>query len=145
MTIDVGLYCPNDEVRLIIGDTSKELITDQTIDALLLVSDNNVQQAAVKALQYLIADCAHKVDQEVGDVKVWYSQKYDQLNSLLNKLLKDPSFMLAPALHRFGGVSKSKAKAARTSDARFIKIKEGDSLASRFNFDPDSPFFLDEE
>lgn len=145
MTVDTDLSTPLEQVRAIIGDTSGTLITDQTINALLLVNSNNVNLTAIQALQFIVADLAKQIRQEVGDVEIYANQQYEQYKDLLDDLLKDPAFMLIPALHILGGVSKSEANRVNdNSDSRRIRIIEG--FGTRVNNcipDINNPFFLD--
>lgn len=142
--IDSDLSSELELVRLNLGDSEKKLISDETIDALLILSEYNVPKATVQALQYIVADCAKKVDEEVGDVKVEWSQKYAQLKDLLNKYLKDPAYMLAPALHQFGGVSKTQANNNRGGDNRNIPLKEGEVVDKDCRKLSDNKFFLED-
>lgn len=141
--IDTELSSEAQQVRAYIGDTDKKLISDQTIDALLITNDDNVKKTSIQALQFIVADCAKKVDQEVGDVKVWYSQKYEQMKDLLDKLQKDPSFgFMSPALHLLGGTSRTAAGKNRGGDNRSIPLQEKGRIC-KDTYNSDNPYFLD--
>lgn len=145
MAVDSDLSTPLEQVRAIVGDTEGQLITDQTINALLLVNSDNVNKTAIQCLQFIVADLAKGVRHEVGDVEIYQNQQYEQYKDLLDDLLKDPAFMLTPALHILGGVSRSEARRVDTNpDSRHIRIVEG--FGTRVNNcipDPNNLFFLD--
>lgn len=145
MTIDTDLSTPLDQVRFIIGDPDGMLISDQTINALLVINNNEVNKTAVQCLQAITADLAKQTQHEVGDEKIWANQMYQQYKKLLDDILKDPSLMLAPALHILGGTSKSEARRVnRNSDSRKINIEEGFTTRDLFcRQDLDNVFFLD--
>lgn len=138
MTVDTDLSTPLSQVRAIIGDTEGELITDQTITALLLANSDNVNKTAIQCLQFIVADLAKCIREETGDVQVWYHQLYDHYRDLLDDLLTNPAQMLAPAVHLLGGTSCSEARRVNSNpDSRRIRIKEGfGTRLDLFEFDP---------
>lgn len=145
MAIDTDLSTPLDQVRAIIGDTDGNLITDQTINALLLANSDNINKTAIQCLQFIVADLAKRTREEVGDVEIYGNQLYEQYRDLLDDLLKDPAFMLSPALHILGGTSKSEARRVNNNpDSRRIQIEEGfTDRGSNCFADTTNPFFLD--
>lgn len=144
MAVDTDLSTPLSQVRAIIGDTEGQFITDQTINALLLTNDDNVQKTAIQCLQFIVADLAKHIDQEVGDVSVEMSQQYDHYKELLDNLLTNPAYMLNAVVHILGGVSCSgTARVYNNPDSRHIDIREGFSTrASAKRINPNNPFYL---
>lgn len=147
MTIDNDSSTPLLQVRLIIGDSSSDLMSDATINALLTINDNNVHKTAIQALTAIVADLAKQVRHKVDGVEMWADELYRQYKDLLDKLLKDPAYMLAPALHVLGGVSKKEAARVNgISDSRRIGIKDKEySNSNLFEYDPYNTYFLNEE
>lgn len=144
MAVDSDLSTPLEQVRAIIGDTENQLITDQTINALLLANSDNVNKTAIQCLQFIVADLAKGVEHEVGDVWIKLNQQYEQYKDLLDDILKDPAQMLQPALHILGGTSCAEARRVNgNSDSRHINIEEGfGTRVDQFFVDPDNPYFL---
>ncbi len=117
---------PEEEVLLLIGDEDQELITEAVITYILAQNNDDVNLTAIAAIKYIIASLSKRIDEEVGDVKVKFSQLLDNYKKLLADFLSDPAFGLGIGLHKFGGVSKTRADAVRTnSDSRGSPLKEG--------------------
>ena len=144
MPIDTDLSTPTSQVRLIIGDVDGLLISDATIGALLTINDGNVNKTAIQALQAIVADLAKWTDEEVDEVKVKLSQKYDHYKDLLDMLLKDPAYLKTPISHWFGGTSKQEVdRVNNNSDSRGPGIRQGEySSSSADCYDKNNPFFL---
>lgn len=147
MTIDTDLSTPLDQVRIIIGDLEGEFISDQTISALLLANDDNVNRTAIQCVRFIIADLAKCIDETVGDESVKFSQLYDHYRNLLSDLLINPAYSSVGIGHILGGVSCSQAnKVYSNSDSRHINIREG--FGTRVNntrLNPNNPFFLEDD
>lgn len=117
---------PEEEVLLLIGDEDEELITSAVITYILSQNDDDVNRSAIAAIKYIIASLTKKIDEEVGDVKVKFSQLLDNYKSLLADFLSDPAFALGIGLHKFGGVSKVQSTTVRrNSDSRGAPLREG--------------------
>lgn len=146
MTIDTDLSTPLDQVRFLIGDPDGTFISDATINALLTINSDNVNKTAIECIQAIVADLAKQVRQEIDEVQVWANQYYDHYRQLLIDLTTNPAFMLTPALHILGGVSKSEARRVKCNpDSRSIRISEGfGTETSEFIYNKDNSFFLDE-
>ena len=127
MAIDNVPTTPEEEVLLLIGDEDEELITADVITYILSENDDNVNLAAVAAIRYIISSLAKRIDEEVGDVKVKFSQLLDNYRKLLDDFLTNPAFSpFTVGLHKFGGVSKAKAAAVRQDpDSRGPALTEG--------------------
>jgi len=126
MTIDSSLSTPRDRVRFNIGDTDESLISNQTIDALLVINNNSEEQTTLDCLKAIVADLAKFIDQEVGDVEIELSQRYEHYRQLYDDLTKDPSKMLNKANFEFGGTSKAEAnRVCSNSDSRNGGLTEG--------------------
>ena len=146
MTIETVPSSLEEQVLLIIGDEEEELITIDVIAYILANNEDNVNLAAIEAIRYIIGYLTKRIDEEVGDIKVKFSQLLKNYKDLLKELLTDPSFALSLGLHRFGGVSKSASKAiARDTDSRRGPISEGFYTKNRTNCLPNENnyFFLD--
>ena len=143
MAVDTDLSTSLLQVRAMIGDTSSEMITDQTITALLLANDDNVNKTAIQSIQFIVADLAKQVHEEVGDLQVWANQRYEQYSDLLDKLLKDPAFMPVAAVHILGGTSHAEVcRVKGNSDSRNIKASEG-FYPSQYEYGRINTNFLD--
>lgn len=126
MTIDTNLATATERVRFNIGDSDKSLISDATIDALLVINSNDESQTTLDCLKAIVADLAKFIDQQVGDVEIELSQRYDHYRQLYDDLLKDPTKMLYKANFEFGGTSKAEAdRVCRNSDSRGNGFSEG--------------------
>ncbi len=114
------------QVQLIIGDTPEDFIAETVIQFILDNNSDNVNAASITSLQYIIGDLSKKIDEEVGDIEVEWSQRLKHYRALLESLLKDPAFGFTPALHTFGGVSKEEIDRVRNnSDSKGSPIREG--------------------
>lgn len=144
--IDNNMSTPLLQVRLCIGDSSSELISDATINALLVINENNVPKTCIQSLTAIIADLAKYVNEEVGDTKEWASQRYEHYKSLLDKLTKDPAYLLAPVSHSFGGTSVAEVnRVNRNPDSRGQGIRQGEFTKTNLNYvDINNPFFIQE-
>lgn len=82
-TYDPSLASPVDQVRLLIGDTlnSDQLLQDEEIQ-FFLDADANVNRVAAQCCKILAARFAREVDKQVGDLKIWASQKQKQYLAL---------------------------------------------------------------
>lgn len=142
--IDNDLSTPLLEVRFCIGDSSAELISDATINALLAANDDNINKTCLAALKAIVADLAKMANEELGDSKIWATDLYKQYSDLLNKLLKDPAYLGVPISHNFGGVSKAEVdRVNNNSDSRGAGISQGDYTSeSSDKYNPYNPFFL---
>ena len=108
MGISLDLSLDRNKVRIIIGDTTNPfLLEDTVVDYILDTNSNDVDKASIEALKYIVASLSRKVDQEVGDVRVTYSQMLKNYKDLLDDLQKDPSRMANVALPIMGGTTKS--------------------------------------
>lgn len=128
MTITVDITTPVGEVRSIIGDVSEPFeIATQTIEQYIEKHNGNTTLAAIDCLRLLVASYAKKVNQEVGDVRVWYSERYKQLRTLLNDLTTSPSQMQRVPLPILGGTTNSEMRRVRDScETPYIGIRVGE-------------------
>jgi hypothetical protein len=116
MTISLDLSDITNQVRVVIGDVETPyLLDDSVIDFLLSENNNNVNTVSLKSLQIIVASLAKKKDEEVGDVRVKWSQLYDHYRNLLDDLTKNPSMGASLSLHYFGGTTKSEIKRVTNS------------------------------
>ncbi len=77
-----------DMVRFLLGDTDTdaELLTDQEIEALLTVYNDDVYATAVACAWSLAGKYARKVDRSVGDLRISYGQTADNFRALATQL-----------------------------------------------------------
>lgn len=146
MAVDTDLSTPLEQVRLNIGDTDGELITDQTISALLVINEDNIRKTTIDCLKAIVADLAKYTREEVGEVKIWAQDQYKQYKSLLDDWKNDISYLDNLSLHYFGGTSKAAAsKVQGNSDSRRINIKQGQFTDSDTGCSTDlsNPSFID--
>jgi hypothetical protein len=126
MPINVVPSTPEEKVLLIIGDSGEDLITSSVITYILSVNDDDINKAAIEATKYIIASLAKKVDEEVGDIKVKFSQLLENYKKLLKDLLSNPAYQLAASNFIFGGTSKTEIDRVRgTPDSNLPPLKEG--------------------
>lgn len=96
-----------DAVRLLVGDTSSPGdLSDEEIEYFLARYDDNAGRAALAAVGVLIAKFAKDVDKQVGDLRIFSSQKvrgYERARQFIETIVStyDPVGMWA------GGVSRS--------------------------------------
>lgn len=93
-----------DEVRFLVGDTdtNNQLVTDEEIAYAITTEGSNLS-AASRVAQTIAAQFARRTDEEVGDLKKWYSQRYAQYMSLSKSLGKRGT--IATATPYAGGIS----------------------------------------
>lgn len=115
------------QVRLVIGDTNVELVSDEVISYALTNNNSNVRGASIEVLKYLLAYVANQMSHAVGDVWIDNKKLYDQLGDLLNKLLRDPAFLTEMGGIKIGGTSKTQINIVKTdSDIKSAPISVGD-------------------
>jgi len=94
-----------DAVRFLIGDTvSPGDLSDEEIAFLLTTYSDNVGRAAMAAVSALIAKFAKDVDKQVGDLRIFSSQKvraYERARQYLESILN----VYAPLEIYAGGLS----------------------------------------
>ena len=131
MAIDSAVDTPLAQVRLNIGDTDMDLMTDQTINALLVNNDNDIRKTTIACLKAIIAELAKQTRQEVGEIKLWAQDQFKQYQALLSEWQNNISYLDGMSLHYFGGTSKTTAGAVQgSSDSRRINIKQGEFTSS---------------
>lgn len=144
MTIDIDLSTELGQVRAIIGDASEPYqISNNTINGLLL--SYSVAEAAMQCVKFLVAYYARAVDQETGDVRRWYSQRYKQYRDLLEDMENDPSVVgVIGRVPIFGGTSKTEKRRVEQSPERVcIGAAIGEfSSVSVSQYDATNPYFL---
>lgn len=84
---DSSLTEPLDQVRFMVGDTdsTKPQLQDEEI-AFLIDSSGGAAAAAVSACRALAAKYARRVHEEVGDLKLYNEQMFDQYSKLAEQL-----------------------------------------------------------
>lgn len=82
------LNVPLDRVRYLIGDldVNDPQLTDQELN-FRISTEGSPESAAIAAVRDLLALYARKVDSSVGDLRISYSQRREQYEGLLSKLL----------------------------------------------------------
>ena len=107
MTITAKPTGPLEKVLLSIGDTEGELISPTVVQYLLDSNSNDVRLATLEATKYIVSSLSKRVDEEVGDVKVKWSQLLDNYKNLLKDFLTNPAYQTGGAGISFGGVSRT--------------------------------------
>ena len=131
MAIDLALNTNLDKVRLNIGDADMDFMTDQTINALLNINNDDVRKATIDCLRAIVAELAKQTRQEVGEVKLWAQDQYKQYKELLHDWQTNIAYIDNMSLHYFGGTSKAASSAVQTNaDSRRIKVTQGDFTTS---------------
>jgi len=137
---------PIAQVRLTIGDAETTYILDDVVIQYILDKhSNDITASSLEALRYIVSTLGKKVDEEVGDVKVKWSQLRAHYKQLLSDLLRDPSITLTPVLHFFGGTSKTEINRVRNnSDSNLPPLQEGEftTVPKSSTRDDDNGFLL---
>lgn len=107
MTITTKPSCPLEQVQLNIGDTEEELIAATVIQYILDNNGNSVPLATVEATKYIISSLTKRVNEEVGDVKIAWSQLLDNYRKLLKDFVSNPSYQTNGASIYIGGVNQT--------------------------------------
>lgn len=70
---------PKDWIRFIIGDTNSDdpLLSDEEINSVYALTDNNKQEAAKMCMQHILMKLAQQVDFAIGTTKVFATDKYN--------------------------------------------------------------------
>jgi hypothetical protein len=92
---------PLTRIRASIGDIDGSLVSDDVINYLLL--SHTESSATIECLKYIVSGLTQKVDQEVGDVKLKYSQLLKNYKTLLNDFITNPAFSSTLAVHQILG------------------------------------------
>lgn len=142
--IDIDLSTDIGKIRFVIGDSESELISDATITALLNINSGNINKTILQCLTAIVADLAKYTEEEVGDTKVFWDQQYEHYKQLLDRVTKDPAYMVSPVLHWFGGTSKNEVNRVNgNSDSRGQGIRQGEFTEDCYSgLNTSSPFFL---
>lgn len=99
---DISLSADKDKVRFNVGDTdsTEELLQDEEITYLLV--DNSVLGASIAAAENIAAMFSRLMDENVGDVKISYSQRAEAYWKMVDKLKRkfsiSSSAPIAPAI-----------------------------------------------
>jgi hypothetical protein len=95
-----------DAVRFEIGDTdpANELVTDAEIAYLRSTYGDDVLTVAAEAALRLANNYASLIDQKVGKVQVWYSQRAAQFRKVYDDLRRRMALDATPYA---GGISKT--------------------------------------
>lgn len=77
-----------DEVRFLIGDTDVQepLLQDGEIQYLLSKYNQNAMSAAIQACETIAAKFSRLMDEQVGQVKITYSQRAEQYTKMRDEL-----------------------------------------------------------
>ena len=132
------------QLRLQIGDTDSEYITDGVLVYLLNENSNNVTSTAIKAVKIILADLAKLRDESVDEVYVKWSQVFDHYKEIYKNLIKSSGLSVDAGAFWFGGASKADNCDFYENDDNFVSpIKTGFiSEVKSLSYDPDHPFSL---
>lgn len=99
---------PSDHLRFQIGDTDpgRPLLRNGEVTHILAMARNDPTQAAIIAIESVIAGSVGFVDESVGSVSISHSQRMDNLKDILKMLLSKASRMRV-VMPYAGGVYKS--------------------------------------
>jgi hypothetical protein len=99
-----------DAVRFLVGDTdiTDTQLQDEEITYLLTV-EGGVRFAAYKAAKAIASKYARKVDRNVGDLRISFSQKYRQYLDLAQALKHDMVIHIAPLVLSLSASAKDAA------------------------------------
>ena len=85
--LNLDLSSSTNRVRAAIGDSGNEYIADSIINYFLDTDGKSEVETAIACLHLMIADLSSKaIDQEIEEVKVWYSQLLENWNEILNTI-----------------------------------------------------------
>jgi len=138
---------PLDAVRFLIGDTDScdQLLQDGEIKSFLAQYNNAPLNAAIRCCETIIARLSRRPDEQVGSVRISYSQQAKAYRALMNDLRT--RIAITDAVPYAGGLSESD-KAAQDANIdrvkpKFTKNMMDDKNVSPFNsqnpFDTDIP------
>ncbi|QDP59448.1 MAG: hypothetical protein GOVbin4162_22 [Prokaryotic dsDNA virus sp.] len=113
--LDIDLSNPTNKVRAIIGDWDTQYITDANIDYLLQENNNDILLAADEALSLILSNVAMYSREEVGDVRIYWNEVYNQLKDRKDSLKKDVLYSKSKNLFTFGGTTKSEVRRVNRS------------------------------
>jgi len=146
MTVSATPNTDLNRVRLNVGDSTGELITDSVILYLLTENNGDVDAATLKALTSIIRDTAKLRDEETDEVSVKWSQVHDHYVALKKTLIASSlgSGGANNASFFFGGTSKTEnEKFYNDPDANGCPIRVGDSSrVSDYCYNSDDPYNL---
>lgn len=117
-TFDSSLATERDEVRLKIGDTQSalELLSDETIDALLSANDDDVLATSIAATKAILARLSRDTDRSAIGFSTSRSQAVTQYRDLLADLEKERD-QLAGAMYVGGSSTAEIERITGDSDA----------------------------
>lgn len=85
--IEIDFSTPIGQVRAIIGDPAPDIISDESIQSALDVSDSDVEKAALLIMRMLVRAFATMADRErEGQVEVYYTKLYERYKQELKDL-----------------------------------------------------------
>ena len=114
--IDLDMSNPINRVRVAIGDaTEPYYISDDVLAYMLEEQGCDERQTAVKAVTYLVSYFTRMMDQEVGDVRVKFSQLLNNYKDLLTVMTTDSNYGACFSLHTFGGTDKAESERVKNS------------------------------
>jgi len=146
VTIDGDLGDPIFQIRMIIGDASTPYYISDDVLTYIYDGEGDVYKAAIKAVSYLIGFFSKKVDQEVGDVRVSYSQLLSNYRKLLDDLVSNPDMNGGNyAIHYIGGTMKDEVNRVKSS-TKVVKPKAYigmfSDLCEEYPVSSGSPYYL---
>ncbi len=144
--LNIDLSDPTQRVRAIIGDWDVQYISDANIDYLLEQNKGDVLLAADEALDLILSQVAMYSREEVGDVRIYWNEVYDQLKDRKESLKKDVLYSKSKNLFTFGGTTKSEVRRVnRSQESTRVSITnhEFECLLRRMRCLPtDHPYVL---
>lgn len=79
------------QLRQAVGDTELPyLLGDQVYEMLALQYPDSVDSRIIPALRLIVFQTAKYMNEETGDVRVWWQQIHDNYSKLYDKALQDP-------------------------------------------------------
>lgn len=141
MAIDIIPDTPRNQVRLNIGDADADYIADNVIDALLILTGNNVILASLKAFDIIIAELAKLCDEVTDEVNVKWSQKYANYKQLREDFLLIGNRDVGPRFIIGGTLKSENDKFYNDPDTVKSPVKSGDVLDADSNYIVD-PYYM---
>ena len=146
MAIDGDTSDPIFQIRLIIGDVTEPYYISDDVLQYIYDSTNDVYKSAIQAVTYLISYFSKKVDQEVGDVRVSFSQLLANYRALLDDLTSNPDMNGGHyAIHYLGGTMKAEVDRVNRSPLTVkhrAKIGMFSDLEEAFPSVSDNPYYF---
>lgn len=129
--IDLDFTNPIHQVRMTVGDTDKEFLSDATIVSALQSFNMVVSNTSIALMEILCTKFATLADKEkIGELEVYYTKLFERYKERLDDIKKTGGGGVTPSNKAFmpiiiAGTSKAE-KYARVTDDSFTMYEQAD-------------------